>query len=763
MRFRCPFCSYIIKPDDAYRGYKVQCPSCEKTVLVPVSPFEPGCLIGDFIIEGKIGKGSIGSVYRAVQVSLDRTVALKVLSPEYTNAKGISDFLKEARAAAKLSHTNIVQAFAVGEEDGTCYMAMNYIRGESLKDKLKLEGKIPVDEALHIAQQVAEALYYAWDEAQLIHRDVKPDNIMINEEGIVKLTDLGLAMQQADWREDMEISGSPSYMSPEQFSGEKLDSRSDIYSLGVTLYQMLSDKLPFDGDTLRTVATQHFEENAIPLNKLDLKISPKVASLVKKMMAKLPEERYGSMEELLNKIWTIRQETAPNRDLVPDVHTISINRLDYDFQNVSQREQEHQKLQAKALPKASSGSGMYKALAIVFAFLSLALVVALISVSRKTTVNTFLKKRVEAFGFQVESGNTAFDDLNATGARLLLEMKTPSSQEEEALCSLTKMYLAQNQASKMQSQLDDMGADSAAQEKKMASLKKQVNKLSSSKYNEASRSRQKLDNIESSLGSLQAQNRKLASKLKELAEKKLEIEKAWENDWKNNVNAKLYTLLGKGYPKQAIFFLKTEAQARGEKHNDWFVDKAKWLRKLAAIHAALTASGSKYSGVTIKDDQEEGKIIMIEEGKIHYKTLSDNIIKTAQWDDLPLQSSYLIAKAAFSEGKEINSYEEDFETVEDLERKKDLKAEVALLRGSVGLALQQKPKHHHTKEICQAILKQTLDKIRYVAEYDKPKARAKLKSLLKNLKETDVYEKVRNDFKDLLDDETDSWEDEFKK
>ena len=196
--------------EDSHRGYKVNCPSCGKSVLVPVARFEDGCVIGDFVIRGKIGEGSIGAVYRAVQISLDRTVALKILSPEYTNAKGLTDFLREARAAAKLIHTNIVQALAVGEEDGTCYMAMTYINGETVKARMKRDGKIPVDEALHIVQQVAEALYYAWDEAGMIHRDVKPDNIMITEDGIVKLTDLGLAMQQTEWREDMEISGSPS-------------------------------------------------------------------------------------------------------------------------------------------------------------------------------------------------------------------------------------------------------------------------------------------------------------------------------------------------------------------------------------------------------------------------------------------------------------------------------------------------------------------------------------------------------------------------
>ena len=190
---------------------------------MPKSPFEENSIISDFVIKEKLGRGSIGTVYRAMQLSLERQVALKILAPELTTPKLAQAFLQEARAAGRLTHTNLVQSYAVGEDNGICYLAMNYISGETLKHRLDREVRIPVDEALHIVQQVAEALYYAWDEGKMIHRDVKPDNIMITTEGVVKLTDLGLAINQSDWTEDMEISGSPSYMSPEQFAGEKLD------------------------------------------------------------------------------------------------------------------------------------------------------------------------------------------------------------------------------------------------------------------------------------------------------------------------------------------------------------------------------------------------------------------------------------------------------------------------------------------------------------------------------------------------------------
>ena len=348
MRFQCSFCSSIVSTDLSPKT-RLECTSCGHSCFVPTNKFEEHCVIGDFVIGEEIGSGSIGKVYRAIQMSLGRVVALKILSPELSSAKFIDSFLHEARAAAQLSHANLVQSYAVGEEDGICYLAMSYINGGTLNDRLEREKRIPPDEALHIVQQVAEALFYAWDDSRLIHRDVKPDNIMINTDGIVKLTDMGLAITQGDWKADAEISGSPSYMSPEQFAGEELDCRCDIYSLGVTLYQMISGKLPFVGESFQEIASQHFNEDPPPLHRLNISVTLKVSNLVKKMMEKLPEDRFPDYEMLLKSLWNLRHATAPDSSLIPDIHTISIHHLDYNLQKKSYKNIESTRKKVKQL------------------------------------------------------------------------------------------------------------------------------------------------------------------------------------------------------------------------------------------------------------------------------------------------------------------------------------------------------------------------------------------------------------------------------
>lgn len=444
MRFLCPFCNSAITAEDDARGFRVQCSGCEKSILVPSGQFDTGCVIGDFAIRSKLGAGAIGSVYKAYQISLERIVALKILSKKYMTIRGVEEFLREARSAANLSHPNLVQSYAVGEDQGICYMAMLYINGETLKTRIRREGSIPCDEALHIIQQVAEALHYAWTEAGLVHRDVKPDNIMLAEHGIVKLTDLGLAIKQAEWHEGMDISGSPSYMSPEQFAGEKLDTRSDIYSLGVTLYQMLTGNLPYDATTIGSIAHQHFEQAIPSVSKVLPDIPSSVNNLVKKMLAKHRDKRFKDMDALLKEIWKIRQVTSPNKNYVPDVHTISMRRLDYEIQNVY-RDRESDAIPPSSRPAANNG---------VWAVLSTSLLVAGVAASsffylKYRSAEDALKK-IAAFqtqerdilNFATLASETARSDgeLNVELARITENMKSLSGDASRK--QLMNEYLA---------------------------------------------------------------------------------------------------------------------------------------------------------------------------------------------------------------------------------------------------------------------------------------------------------------------------------
>ena len=613
MRFQCPFCSYIITTDESMLGKKSSCPSCNQSIAVPKTNRQEGCVIGDFILQEKLGAGSLATVFKAVQISLGREVALKILSDEYTNAKGILDFLKEARAAAKLNHPNLVQAYAVGEENGTCYLAMDYIKGKTLKDMIRSDEDIPVDKALHIIQQIAEALYYAWEEAEMIHRDVKPDNIMINTEGMAKLTDLGLAMNKSDWHEDMDISGSPSYMSTEQFAGEELDTRSDIYSLGVTLYQILTRKLPFDGSTIRTIAKQHFQDEAIPVNKINKNIPTSVSNLVKKMIAKRPEDRFNDMEDLLKAIWQIRQKTAPSTEMIPNVHTISIKRLEYDIQNekVQQKQRELEKqrlLEAKVKNQSKSIRFLFK-LSIVAL---LALVVGIgyyvhTTGQQKKESNEFSKK-VSNFEKMIETKSISKDDyieLKSIANDLRNEAKMlnlPNVNEfyariDKTLLTAEKKLLSQKiqqlSTQKNHDKIKSLKAVATRNKKTDEILKQTANKLKDVQ----TKSIKKVNKLESKLTNLEENQKQLETTSIQKTEALKRLNAKVLRDWKDSLLIKIYANLKNAKFDLAKGFLIIEKQ-RLKKENDkiklvWINGISKWLLHLEDSYNILTANGIK--------------------------------------------------------------------------------------------------------------------------------------------------------------------------
>ena len=310
MRFQCSSCGRIVAVDDIDAGIMVQCGHCGSVVQVPPTRLSRGSVIADFIIRRAIGQGGMGTVYLSHQITLDRPAALKILAESYANnAEFVALFIKEARAAAKLNHPHIVQAYAVGEDDGLLYFAMENIDGETMKDVLEREGVIPVDQALNVIQQIAEALNYAWIEQKLIHCDIKPDNIMLTSTGRAKLADLGLARVTGDMSDadDDEVMGTPQYISPEALTGAPMDTRSDIYSLGATFYQFVTGRLAFDGSTAAEIAKKHLTEPLIPPRAVNKDIPESVSRIIIKMMAKNPSMRYQDASELIDDLRNARR------------------------------------------------------------------------------------------------------------------------------------------------------------------------------------------------------------------------------------------------------------------------------------------------------------------------------------------------------------------------------------------------------------------------------------------------------------------------
>jgi serine/threonine-protein kinase len=271
---------------------------------------------------GKLGKGAMATVYKAKQTSLDRIVAVKVLPRRSSeNIEFVERFYKEGKAAAKLAHNNIVQAIDVGSTpDGFHYFVMEYVEGKTLYDVMQPppigEGRaFSEQEALDIAIQIADALHHAHQRG-LIHRDVKPKNILLTPQGTAKLTDLGLA-RAADDKEAAESEagkayGTPYYISPEQIRGDvDIDFRADLYSLGATLYHMVTGRPPFDGETPSAVMHKHLKEKLTPADHVNTSLSAGIGEIIDVAMAKDRDERYRSTEDMLEDLEAVRRGEPP--------------------------------------------------------------------------------------------------------------------------------------------------------------------------------------------------------------------------------------------------------------------------------------------------------------------------------------------------------------------------------------------------------------------------------------------------------------------
>ena len=320
VHFTCVSCREAISSTKDDIGELVQCPACGTAMKVPVYGVIPGMKLGDFTIEKCLGVGGMGEVWLARQEALHRKVAIKILAPEIANDRNfVQRFLQEAKIAGKLTHPNIVMAFHAGEQDGILYLAISFVDGKPLGDMVANGQKLPEHEALRIIREIAKALKYAWDKFKILHRDIKPDNIMIAHDGTPMLMDMGIS-KITDTDESLTLTGTivgtPYYISPEQARADaNLDFRSDQYSLGATLFHLVTGQLPYHATSAMGILAQHLQDPVPDCRKVNKSISNECSALIKKMMAKSPADRFQSWNELIT---TVDQLLPPEmRDTTP--------------------------------------------------------------------------------------------------------------------------------------------------------------------------------------------------------------------------------------------------------------------------------------------------------------------------------------------------------------------------------------------------------------------------------------------------------------
>jgi serine/threonine-protein kinase len=292
-----------------------------------------GTLIsGRFRLEEQIGAGGMATVYRAFDETLERWVAIKVLLPEVAGeADQLERFRREARAAARLSDPNVVAVIDAGEDDGRPYIVFQYIEGETLKDRIRRQGRLPVGEAVAYAIEIGRALAAAHAE-RLVHRDVKPQNVLIDHDGRAKVTDFGIArsLEMDGLTQPGRVLGTTDYVSPEQALGRKVTPQSDLYSLGICLFEMLSGRVPYRADTQVGVAMKHVREPMPDVRARRPEISASLAAVVERATAKETQNRYATAEELVSALEQALAIEAARSGEAPGEATNVLRRLPSD-------------------------------------------------------------------------------------------------------------------------------------------------------------------------------------------------------------------------------------------------------------------------------------------------------------------------------------------------------------------------------------------------------------------------------------------------
>jgi serine/threonine protein kinase len=293
----CAKCANLIDITGLEPGDSIACPYCTHQFAITRQ-------FGNFILERQLGAGGMGAVYLGRDLTLNRVVAVKVLKPDLvTDQKFMATFLREAEITASLNHPNIVQVYAFGQHEGVYYMVVEYISGGSLDDKIAERAQITELEGIEIGIAVARGLECALERGGLIHRDIKPGNILFNAHNIPKVVDFGLSLSfDTTDHFDGEIWGTPYYVAPEKLEREKETFHSDLYSLGATLFHAMSGRPPYEGEDPNSVAMMHLSGSVISLKAFAPDISDQTAYAVGKAMSRYPEDRYDSYAAFIEQL-----------------------------------------------------------------------------------------------------------------------------------------------------------------------------------------------------------------------------------------------------------------------------------------------------------------------------------------------------------------------------------------------------------------------------------------------------------------------------
>jgi len=309
----CPKCGQLVDVSDLAVGSEIECPACAHHFPVTRQ-------FNHYQLERTLGEGGMGVVYLAQDLNLGRVVAVKVLKRELSeDAKFITNFLKEVEITASLTHPNIVQVFAFGEHEGHYYLVMEYIGERTFDDDILESKKLEEARVIDIGIGVANGLNFALQRGSLIHRDIKPGNILIGANGVPKVVDFGLAMtpETAEAAAGGEIWGTPYYVSPERLEGKVEDFRSDMYSLGVSLYHALAGRPPFDASTAELVAAKHLSETPLPLKTYAPTITDQTTYAISRAMARQPESRFANYNELIEQLEDAKRRLVTNTGSIP--------------------------------------------------------------------------------------------------------------------------------------------------------------------------------------------------------------------------------------------------------------------------------------------------------------------------------------------------------------------------------------------------------------------------------------------------------------